>query len=150
MSSTRTALRRLGREEMDAAAAVHRKSMDERLPWLAGLHSPEEDRWFYRERMFRDGTVWGAFAGERLVGIMVHKPRWIEQLYVLPGWHRQGIGAGLLGLAKAAEPELHLWTFQRNAGARAFYAAQGFVAVRETDGAENEEREPDVLYRWPA
>ena len=28
------------------------------------------------------------------------------------------------------------------------YEANGFVAVRETDSAANEEKEPDVLYRW--
>jgi Uma2 family endonuclease len=43
--------------------------------------------------------------------------------------------------------ELRLWTFQRNAAARAFYQAHGFVAQRMT-GGDNEEREPDVLYRW--
>jgi hypothetical protein len=41
-----------------------------------------------------------------------------------------------------------LWTFQRNAPARRFYEKEGFVAVRETDGSGNEEREPDVLYLW--
>ena len=28
---------------MDAAAAVHRAAFDQALPWLAGLHTPEED-----------------------------------------------------------------------------------------------------------
>jgi hypothetical protein len=58
--------RRLARYEMDRAAIVHRTSFDERLPSLAGLHTPAEDR----------------------------------------------------------------------------------HAVKETDGSCNEEREPDVLYRW--
>ena len=40
-----------------------------------------------------------------------------------------------------------LWTFQRNAGARRFYERNGFVAMEFTDGASNEEREPDVRYR---
>ena len=30
-----------------------------------------------------------------------------------------------------------------------FYARHGFVAVERTDGAGNEEREPDVRYVWP-
>ena len=46
------------------------------------------------------------------------------------------------------QTRLTLWTFQRNLRARRFYEANGFVAVRETDGAGNEEKEPDVLYRW--
>ena len=32
--------------------------------------------------------------------------------------------------------------------ARRFYEARGFSAVAFTDGARNEEGEPDVLYRW--
>ena len=44
--------------------------------------------------------------------------------------------------------ELSLWTFQQNARARRFYAKHGFVAVVETDGLDNEEKLPDVLYRW--
>ncbi len=32
--------------------------------------------------------------------------------------------------------------------ARRFYEARGFRPVRFTDGADNEERWPDVRYRW--
>ena len=35
----------------------------------------------------------------------------------------------------------------RNLPARRFYEARGFLAIKETDGEENEAREPDVLYR---
>jgi hypothetical protein len=45
---------------------------------------------------------------------------------------------------------LSLWTFQRNQQARHFYESKGFVPVKETDGADNEEHEPDALYTWPA
>ena len=43
---------------------------------------------------------------------------------------------------------LTLWTFQRNAQARRFYEAHGFVASEFTDCSHNEEREPDMLYAW--
>jgi len=59
-----------------------------------------------------------------------------------------GIGSLLLGCAKEEMDEIRLWTFQRNAGARAFYQRHGFTAEEETDGTDNEEREPDVLYHW--
>jgi hypothetical protein len=36
---------------MDAAAHVHRAAFDHALPRLAGLHTPDEDRWLYRERI---------------------------------------------------------------------------------------------------
>jgi len=51
-------------------------------------------------------------------------------------------------VAKATSASLLLWTFQKNARARRFYEAKGFVAVDQTDGGTNEEREPDVLYQW--
>jgi hypothetical protein len=38
--------------------------------------------------------------------------------------------------------------FQRNEDARRFYERQGCVLVELTDGAGNEEREPDALYAW--
>ena len=39
-------------------------------------------------------------------------------------------------------------TFQRNANARRFYEARGFALVRQTDGSDNEEKEPDALDLW--
>jgi hypothetical protein len=56
--------------------------------------------------------------------------------------------AVLIGLAKELRPDhLDFWTFQSNTAARRFYERHGFVATDTTDG-ENEERAPDVHYRW--
>jgi GNAT superfamily N-acetyltransferase len=134
---------------MDQAAVVHRKSFDERLPWLSGLHTPDDDRTFFRERVFAECEVWGAIDGE-VIGFIAFREGWIDQLYVLPQRQNQGVGHALLQLAKAASPRLSLWTFQRNEPARRFYEKHGFVAVKQTDGRGNEEREPDVLYQWQA
>ena len=142
------ALRRLVIEDMDAAAAVHRVAFDRALPWLTGLHTPAEDREFYRSQVFKSCEVWGAERQSKLVGIIAFRRDWIDQLYVLPDAQGQGVGSNLLEIAQGAFPRLTLWTFQRNLRARRFYEANGFVAVRETDGAANEEKEPDVLYRW--
>ncbi len=43
---------------------------------------------------------------------------------------------------------LDLWTFQSNIGAQRFYNRHGFLEVMRTDGAGNEERSPDIRYRW--
>jgi GNAT superfamily N-acetyltransferase len=141
-------LRRLVLADMDAAARVHRAAYDRALPWLSGLHTPEEDRWFFRERVFRDCEVWGAFEAGDMSGIIAFRQDWIEQFYVLPGMQGRGVGTALLRVAQHASPSLQLWTFQRNVRARRFYEARGFVLVRETDGTANEEREPDALYLW--
>ena len=141
-------LRQLERADMDAAAHVHRIAFDHALPWLTGLHTPDEDRWFYRERMFAACTLWGAFDGEVMTGVIAFHDDWIEQLYVLPHVQGRGVGSELLQIAKHAADRLQLWTFQRNARARRFYGARGFVVVEETCGANNEEKEPDMRYLW--
>ena len=141
-------LRRLGPDDMNAAARIHRSAFDDALPWLAGLHTPEQDRWFYRERVFTACEVWGAFSAEALVGIVAFRRDWVDQLYVLRKAQRGGIGTSLLRVAQKSRDRLSLWTFQRNTPARRFYEARGFRPIRETDGADNEEKEPDVLYLW--
>lgn len=140
-------VRKLEVKESDAVAQVLRASFDERLPWLSGLHTPEEDRNFVRAHLFLQCEIWGGFDPD-LIGFIAFAPGWVEQLYVLPGHQGRGVGGALLAPAKAANAELRLWTFQRNASARRFYERHSFIAIEETDGSANEEREPDVLYRW--
>lgn len=73
----------------------------------------------------------------------------LERLYVEPAEQNRGVGSALLAKAKELRPdELYLWVFQKNP-ARRLYERSGFELVRLTDGAENMEREPDALYRWP-
>ena len=141
-------LRQLKLDDMDAAAHVHRAAFDDRLPWLSGLHTPDEDRWYFRERVFAECEVWGVFEGGTLTGFIAFREGWIDQLYVLPGSQSRGAGSRLLAQARATHPDLSLWTFQRNAGARRFYETRGFAVEEFTDGSRNAEKEPDVLYRW--
>jgi GNAT superfamily N-acetyltransferase len=141
-------LRQLELEDMDQAAAVHRASFDHARPTLAGLHTPEGVRWFFRERVFATCQVWGYFDDHELVGIIAFRQGWIEQLYVLPLSQGRGIGTALLAISKSCSSCLSLWTFQRNAAARRFYERHGFALVEETDGSRNMEKEPDALYRW--
>ena len=133
-------LRQLKLDDMDAAARVVRTAFDQALPSLAGLHTPEEDQWFFRERVFETCEVWGAFDGAAMRGIIAFREGWIDQLYVLPTAQRRGVGKDLLQVAQNAFDRLQLWTFQRNAPARRFYEARGFALIQQTDGARNEEK----------
>jgi GNAT superfamily N-acetyltransferase len=141
-------LRKLDLADMDVAALVHRTAFDHTLPWLIGLHTPQEDRWFFRERLFKTSQLWGAFDGAQMIGIIAFREDWIDQLYVLPSSQQRGVGTRLLQIAQRALPRLYLWTFQRNVQARRFYERRGFLLVEETDGARNDEKEPDALYFW--
>jgi pimeloyl-ACP methyl ester carboxylesterase len=90
-----------------------------------------------------------AVAGSEVVGLMVLGDGFLDQLYLRPDHWRQGIGSRLVALAKERRPGgLELYTFQANAGARAFYERHGFTAVWFGDGSANEEGQPDVRYAW--
>lgn len=141
-------LRQLALTDMGAAAQVHRIAFEQAMPRLVGLHTPEEDRWFYREHVFKTCRVWGRFDQDALSGLIAFRDGWVEQLYVLPAAQGHGVGTELLDVAKRACERLELWTFQCNERARRFYEARGFALVEQTDGARNEEKEPDARYVW--
>ena len=141
-------IRRLAPADMDEAARVLRTSFDQALPTLRGLHTPEEDRAFFRGHLFATCEMWGMFEGGAMTGFIAFREGWIDQLYVLAGAQGQGVGTSLLKIAQGAFDHLQLWTFQRNANARRFYEARGFALIRKTDGSDNEEKEPDALYLW--
>lgn len=142
------AIRQLVREDAADAARLHRASFEERLPWLAGLHTPEEDRAFYENVVFDECEVWGAFEGDVLIAFVAFRQDWIDQFYVLPEHQGRGVGSALLAIAQSRFPRLQLWTFQKNAAARRFYEGRGFRVAEESDGLRNEEREPDMRYVW--
>lgn len=142
------AYRRVTESETAAAADIHRHAGALIPGYDTELHTIEETRVFYRDTVFRAGPVWGAFEDETLLGFVALLPGWIDHLYVDPDRHGQGIGRALIALAKREQGDLQLWTFQANARARGIYEAAGFVAEEFTDGSRNEERQPDVRYRW--
>ena len=138
----------LGPDHMRAAAGIRRVALWQRLPWLLDVHTPGEEEQYWRMHLLPNCTILGAAIGNKLAGVIAYGDGWIEQLYVLPDFQGIGIGSMLLGCAQEEMDEIRLWTFQRNIGARAFYERHGFSAEEETDGIDNEEKEPDVLYHW--
>ena len=99
--------------------------------------------------MLKNEEVWVAKENGVVIGYAALAPGWLEHLYVHPDYQGVGVGRRLLDFAKDRQPQgLELWAFAKNVRARRFYEAAGFVLIEETDGAGNEEREPDVRYRW--
>ena len=146
---TDVTLRRAGAEDADELAALFLASRREGLPYLPELHSDEETHAWMANVVVPGSEVWLAEIAGRVVGFAAIAGEHLDHLYVRPGHQRQGIGGRLLAKAKAVSLErLDLWTFQRNAAARAFYERHGFVAVEFGDGSGNEEGEPDVRYEW--
>lgn len=109
----------------------------------------EDDRGFFTEKIRPRNDIWVAERDWRIVGFIAVEPGWVNQLYVAVDAQRTGVGSALLDHAKSLMDDIRLHTFQSNAGARAFYARQGFEEV--AFGISNPpEHEPDVLLRWRA
>ena len=114
---------------------------------------PDEDvrRWV-REELLVEAEDWVATDpsdGDSVIALLGLSDAMVEQLYVRPDRIGRGVGRALLELAKRRRPDgLDLYCFAANDRARRFYERNGFEAVAFGDGSGNEERQPDVLYRW--
>ncbi len=113
-------------------------------------HTLAEARDFFRDHVVDRCRVWVAARSGQLCGMLALEAPWIRQLAVFPEAQRQGVGTLLLGSARESSPdELRLFTFQRNAAARAFYAKHGFRPLA-FGISPPPESEPDVELRWVA
>ena len=131
-------------------ADVYLRSRHASVPAIPpSVHDDDDVRRYFATVVLPGREVWVLDDGDAaIVGLLVLADGWIDHLYLDPGWTGHGLGSRVLDLAKERRPSgLDLWAFQSNLGARRFYERHGFVAVRMTDG-DNEEGAPDVLYRW--
>lgn len=141
-------LRTANADDVDGVAGLFARSRAAALPFLPVLHSPAEDIAFFgglRER----GLMTLAERAGSLLGFMVERQGWVEQLYVEPEQRGQGIGSLLVNAAKQRQKRLQLWCFADNHAGRNFYIRHGFVEIGRSDG-DNEEGQPDILFGWPS
>lgn len=135
--------------EADAAEIATLFATSRRLlTFLPDLHTVEEDRVFVRDHVLRDYRVTVAERDGAIVGFMAELEGWIEHLYIDAAHLRSGVGSVLIEDAQSRNEDLQLWCFANNLRGRAFYKRMGFEAVKFTDGAANEAKAPDILYRW--
>ena len=139
------AIRRADMNEAEAVARLLRAVQRADLPYLPALHTPEEDLWFFRNRVFVECQVWVAGASDAFIAF---REGWVDHLYVRGTHQGRGLGTALLARAMRIQSSLRLWVFQRNTAGIRFYQARGFREVERTNGGRNEEREPDVLMEW--
>lgn len=100
-------------------------------------------------RRLREGEAWVALIDEATVGFALLDGPWLDMLYVLPEHAGSGIGSTLLEVVTHARPDgFALWVFETNHAARDFYRRRGLVELERTDGADNEERQPDIRMAW--
>jgi GNAT superfamily N-acetyltransferase len=145
-------IRRGGPRDARAAADLWLRAREAAIPAIPPpVHDADDVRDHFASHVVADCELWLA-EDERgeLEGILVLDGDWVDQLYVDPRRTGRGIGSSLLDAAKRERPHgLRLWTFQSNAGAQRFYLRHGFVEADRTDGRDNEERAPDILYVYP-
>ena len=144
----RFTLRRATACDADEIANVYSTSF-RLLTFLPMLHTIEDYRWFIANVILNEYEVTVAEDESGIVAFLARRGEEIRLLYTRPDRIGMGAGTQLIDAAKATGiGALELWCFQANLRARRFYEAHGFRAIRFTDGAHNEERTPDVRYRW--
>ncbi len=143
MTST---IRKARPDEGDAIAALYRRTAEREWDFLYP-HTPAEDRAFFG-RALATSTIWVAEETGAIIGFLAIRPGWIDHFYVVHERQGRGVGQALIAQALKGRRHVRLWTFQRNVRSRAFYRRQGFAEALFTDGAANEEKEPDVMLEW--
>jgi len=143
-------LRQASASDAEDVASVLIESRRAFLPFAPSAHSDADIRRWVREFLVpAGGTVVWEVEGQ-VVGVLstsVHGGiGWIDQLYLMPGFTRLGIGTKLVAHAHQVLPRpIRLYTFQANTRARRFYERIGYRVLELSDGQNNEERCPDVL-----
>ena len=139
-------------EDSDSVATVLIESRRAFLPFAPSAHPEQEVREWVGSHLLRTHMVAVWEQDRTIVAVLATSEEqtgsWINQLFVLPGWNAKGIGTKLLQFAHGTlQKPIHLYTFQENTRARRFYERHGYEAVQFSDGSQNEEKCPDVLYR---
>jgi ribosomal protein S18 acetylase RimI-like enzyme len=139
--------------DAEAVAQVYLSSRKEFLSFAAIAHSDEAVYQWIRDVLIPSNQLTVVVQDNKIMGMMALSTTdgtgWIDQLYLHPDAVGQGIGSKLIEQAKAElSSPIRLYTFQANQGAIRFYERHGFKAIRYSDGSENEENCPDILYEW--
>ena len=149
LTTMRFILSRATASDADPIASVYSASF-RLLTFLPMLHTIEEYRSFITNVILKECEVTVAEDETGIVAFLARQGEEIRLLYTRPDRIGMGAGTQLIDAVKATAGigALELWCFQANQRARRFYEARGFRAIRFTNGAENEERMPDIRYRW--
>ena len=114
--------------------------------WLPRINSRAEDIAFADELIKKNWV--NVFERTTIEGFIARNDAEIHALYVRTEALGQGVGTALMDHAKSQSDTLELWTFQANFAAQRFYERHGFLEVIRTDGFGNDEKLPDIQFKW--
>lgn len=139
--------------DAEEVATVYLSSRRAFLPFAPLAHSDSEVRDWIATKLIPSGSVVVAEVDSRIIAMMATSHdegvSWIDQLYLLPEAVGQGLGTRMLRMAiDRLAPPIRLFTFQESSESRRFYERHGFRAISQSEGRENEEKCPDVLYEF--
>jgi ribosomal protein S18 acetylase RimI-like enzyme len=136
-------------DEHELATRWHETNV-QAYPYVAEhqRHTQDDARRYFAREIVPPCEILVAERDGRRAALLALDGCWIRQLAVFEEHRRRGAGRALVAAARERSPaELRLFTFRRNVAARAFYEADGFVAVRFATSPAPES-EPDVEYAW--
>jgi GNAT superfamily N-acetyltransferase len=139
--------------DANAISDVYLVSRKRFLPYAPLAHTDDDVRQWIANYLIPNTDVSVALIDGEIQGMMAISHNeiagWIDQLYLHPHVVGQGIGTRFIEQAKTKlGSPIRLYTFQANEDARRFYESHWFVAIKYSDGSENEEKCPDILYEW--
>jgi GNAT superfamily N-acetyltransferase len=140
------ALRRARATDAGAVGAILSEFVDT-TDWMPRIHTRAEDL-AHAGALIARGWVTVAELEGAVAGFVAQDGKDLDALYVSAAMRGQGIGSQLLNHIKSGCEVIELWTFQANRLAQSFYLKHGFIELRRTDGADNDERLPDIRYQW--
>ncbi|MGW3657383.1 N-acetyltransferase family protein [Streptomyces sp. NPDC005151] len=143
-------LRRATVKDAAPLTGVFLASRARSMPYLPKVHSDEDTLAWMTHVVLPETEVWVAEAASgEVLGFASLDGTELEHLCLRPDVRRRGIGSLLLAKASRALPGgAHPARLPAQHEARAFYERHRFAAVDFDDGSRNEEKEPDVMYRW--
>lgn len=119
-------------DNVETAARIHSESWREShrsfcSPDFVAAHTPQRQSVYIRRKM-EAGTRFFLLSDAEPVGIVSVTGNLIEDLYILPQFHRRGYGSRLLRFAiDQCTGDPTLWILENNSAAEALYRKFGFL-----------------------
>lgn len=126
----RAVIREFRPEDRDALLAVWADSAAVAYPfWTPAMF--EQERQDIAEKFLPVAETYVFESSGAVVGFISLLGNEVGGIFVVPEYHRQGVGRALLEWARGSRGQLELDVFEANEIGRAFYAACGFGVVGE-------------------